>query len=180
MKGNLSGSKLAVRKYDGSGEKILERFDPKTAPTGAIFSSLVTQFLAKTDTRNYREGLNRKFNGLSEENSRFDQGSVQIARSRLIDEQRIFQVAGNFLNEPFEVFTFANGEPLGSRNAILNTVTYLVASQREATAGQDVNSSNLKKVFGDRPGGATINPISQLKGPLDAKSAIASFAPLSP
>lgn len=177
VRGRLSGTQLEVRKYAGSGEKIIEQFDRKSVLPRVIFSSLVTQFLATRDSEMYREGFDRKFNGLSEEYSRFDQGRLEIARSHFIDDQRIFQVRGSFLNEPFELFTFANGELLGSRNAIMSMVTYLVASQSEATAGFDVNSKNLKKVFGDLPGGMTINLASQSRDALDAKTIIASFAP---
>ncbi len=174
--GKFGPKNLELTKYDGRSRKVIETFDPKPIPAITVFSSLITQIQAKSSPNDYKDGLHVAFSGFSEETGQFDKGDLKILRSTPVAAQMIYQVIGNFMNEPYEVFTFRNGEILGSRSTILDTITYLVATREEAVGDFELKKDSITKVFGNIPFGATNNPVGQASGKLDARDVIRNFA----
>jgi len=175
LHGKFGPKNLELTKHDLRTNKVIEVPEPVVIPQNAIFSSYVTQVMAKADPEAYREGLHMSFVGFSEESAEFDDGLLKILRTNPFENQMVYQVLASFMNEDIELFTFRNGEMLGSRSEILDNVTYLVGTKEEAIGDFKIAADSLKKVFGNIPHGATNNPVGQAKGKLQAKEVIKSF-----
>ncbi len=167
------------------------KFGPKTveisAPSGksslpvlpgSYFSSMITQIMAMAVPAEYQEGLKYTYDGFYEEAAQYDTGRIQIKRSNPFENQMIFQLISGFGSEHVELFTFRNGEVLGSRNADIDTVTYLTPTKELALGDFKLQNASIKKVFGNIPQGATNNPVGQTSGKLNAKEAIEFFPKL--
>lgn len=177
--GTFGPKSLQLTKHDGLTKKVIDAPESVPVPSETIFSSYITQVLAKANPEAYKDGLNISFTGFSEESAQFDQGQIKILRSNPFANQMIYQVLSTFENEDIELFTFRNGELLGSRNALLDSVTYLTPSKELALGEFKMEAASVKKVFGDIPHGATNNPISQSSGAIDAKEILKFFPKLS-
>lgn len=175
VEGKFGAKGLELTKYDGRTNKVLEVLPGKPVPSMAIFSALVSQAQAK-NVNDYKDGYNVSFNGLAEESAQFDRGEFKVLRSNPSAGQMIFQVLAIFMNEPFEFFTFRNGEIAGTRSQILDQITYLVANRDEAVKDFGLQEGPLKTLFKAVPFGVTNNPVGQANGQLNIKDVMRDFA----
>jgi|GEM_PF-5413432 len=173
--GTFGPKNLVVTKLDGRTNKVIEAPDPIAIPPIAIFSSYITQILAKSYPADYKDGLYIAYMGFAEENMQFNDGTIRILRSNPFENQMIYQVLSTFMNEDIELFTFRSGEMLGSRSDNLDSVTYLTANKEEAVGDFKLATEAIKKIFGDVPHGATNNPVGQSGGKINAKEVIKFF-----
>jgi hypothetical protein len=174
VEGKFGTKGLELTKYDGRTNKVLEVLPGKPVPPMAIFSALVSQVQAR-NVSDYKDGYSVAFNGLSEESAQFDHGEFKVLRSNPSGGQMIFQVLAIFMNEPFEFFTFRNGEVAGTRSQIQDQITYLVANREEAVKDFGLQEEPLKTLFKTVPFGVTNNPVGQSNGQLNVKDVMRAF-----
>lgn len=174
--GTFTEKELKFVERDGrTGKPLSEQRPAQTLPADAVFSSMITQQVAKSYAGEYKENLNLSYKGLSEEDGLFDNGELKVVRMNPTNNTMVFQVMSEFAHEITELFTFRDGEMLGSRNMLGEHLTYLVGTRDEAVGTFPLAKNSIMKVFGDIPHGAINNPVGQSGGKLNAKEVIKNF-----
>jgi hypothetical protein len=93
--------------------------------------------------------------------------------------QKIVQLLSHFMGEGVELFTFGDGEALGSRNVDADVLVYLVPRREVATGDfkmDDETRDLVSKLFGMMPFGL-VNQVSESPQRFDAKQIIKGFTP---
>jgi hypothetical protein len=148
-------------------------------PPASIFSSLATEIFAQRGPKSYVAGQSKSFDALSEEDEKYSDLRLDVVAVRAFDGENIVQVVSRFLSESIELFTFQDGQPLGSRNNAAGIDTFLVSRREEAFGAFEPAASSLELIFKNVPGGRR-NPVSSARPKLSAQEVLQSFPSSEP
>jgi hypothetical protein len=146
-------------------------------PPEAIFSSMATQIFAEKALGKYATGQSMSFDALSEEDEKYSNLRLDVLDSKTFGDQKIVQVVSHFLSESIELFTFEDGQPIGSRNDVAGIETFLVSRHEDAFGTFKSATESIELVFEAVPRGLK-TPASTSKPKLSVSEVLQSF-PLS-
>jgi hypothetical protein len=173
--GTFAGNDVKIEAKDRSGNPIEEKSGVRHLKAGTILSALSTQIAAENAGAKYTRGYSAKFEALNEEEQKDDTLEFEILESKDFADQKVSQVRLELRNDIFELFTFADGQALGSRASFDDKITYLVGKRKDAF-GELAQSDLIKTIFGPAVPFGLENPVSKAEGKLNAKEIIESFA----
>jgi hypothetical protein len=161
--------------------KMLEKIDDSSGqwkvPPQTIFSTMSTTTFAEGQSAKYIvKGSKANFSALDEEDRKIDTLELEVLDTKAFGEQKIQQVLSEMRSDVVELYTFADGQPLGSRDDFNDKIIYLV-NRRDDAFGDFGPAESIKRLFGDVPRGLQ-NPVSESQGKINAKELIESFVSL--
>ncbi|MBX3017741.1 MAG: hypothetical protein KF767_07630 [Bdellovibrionaceae bacterium] len=148
----FADKKVTVRYLAPDFKKLL-RDETLDTPKNAGISSFVLNALAAKNA--HWKGA-QKYEAFVEENMRFAEGEVFLRAEIAFEGVPVRQLEDNLLSERMELFSFADGNILGSRSEDGTQVVYLVKDQKTATAEMPFMKQEVMDHFGGRiPDGRT-------------------------
>lgn len=171
IKAHFKGkTKINVHAFFGKGAKI-ERTDTMRVPFGSFLGAF-GYYVA--DISRLTAGKNKSYIAFSESEGRYSEGRLRLDGKKTASGVTVYQVQDFFEGEDIESFVFADGSPVGSRNAKVNAEAYLVHEREEAIQGFEFPQKDLIKVFGHLPEGQK-NPVVAGGNKVDVKNLIEDF-----
>jgi len=143
-------------------------------PPASIFSSMATEIFARESRKSYVAGQSRSFDALSEEDEKYSDLRLDVVAVRTFDGENVVQLVSRSLSESIELFTFQDGQPLGSRNNAAGIETFLVNRPEEAFGAFEPAASSIELIFKNVPDGRR-NPVSSARPKLSAQEVLQSF-----